>query len=377
MIGSIPSELPVHLVVVEAAAAVAFSAAGGLHAWQSEAGLALIVASAAWFVVLAVVAHRSGAVVDSALEGAASGPIDAPGTDLRPAWSHWWRLVLAVPLRFGGIRRIRNIDYWGDGDHQHKLDILRRRDPVPVGAPVLVYLHGGGWVMGDKREQGFPMMDELAWRGWVCVTVNYRLSPKATWPAHIVDCKRALAWVREHIAEYGGDPDFIALSGSSAGGHLAALAALTPNAPEWQPGFEDAETSVQACLPFYGVYDLTAEPDVGGAYGSGLAELLARRVMKVPIEDDRPLFDQASPDRRITPEAPPVFVLHGTNDTLVPPVVARRFVDRLREISTAPVAYAELPRAQHAFDVLVTIRSRHTTLGAVRFLEGVRSRVSR
>ncbi len=377
VLGWVPSELPVHMVVVEMAAAVTLSVAGGLHAWQAVAGLALIVASAAGFVGLAVVAHSSGALVTSALSAATGGPVTAPGTDLRPAWSHWWRLVLAVPFRFRGIRRTRDIDYWGDGDRRHRLHILLGRGPHAEGAPVLVYLHGGGWVMGDKREQGLPMMHELARRGWVCVTVNYRLSPKATWPDHIVDCKRALAWVRGHIAEYGGDPDFIALSGGSAGGHLAALAALTPNRPEWQPGFEDADTSVDACVPFYGVYDLTAEPDAGGAYGPGLGELLARRVMKVPIEDDRTIFEDASPDRRITPTAPPMFVLHGTNDTLVPPVVARRFVDRLREISTAPVAYVELPRAQHAFDVMVSIRSRHTTLGAVRFLEGIRSRVPR
>ena len=71
----------------------------------------------------------------------------------------------------------------------------------------------------------------------MCVAINYRLSPKATWPDHIVDCKRAVAWVRDHIAEYGGDPTFLAVSGGSADGHLAALVALTPNATEWQPGF--------------------------------------------------------------------------------------------------------------------------------------------
>ncbi|HEY5108484.1 MAG TPA: hypothetical protein VII96_02630, partial [Acidimicrobiales bacterium] len=66
-----------------------------------------------------------------------------------------------------------------------------------------------------------------------------------------------------------------------------------------------------------------------------------------------------------------------TNDTLVPPQVGRRFAERLRETSLAPVAYLELPRAQHAFDLLLSIRSRHTTLGVVRFLEGVRAQVPR
>ena len=93
---------------------------------------------------------------------------------------------------------------------------------------MLVYIHGGAWVIGDKREQGIPMMHELVQRGWVCVAINYRLSPKATWPDHIVDCKRAVAWVREHIAEYGGDPSFIAVSGGSAGGHLSCPAGPHP-----------------------------------------------------------------------------------------------------------------------------------------------------
>ena len=86
------------------------------------------------------------------------------------------------------------------------------------------------------------------------------------------------------------------------------------------------------------------------------------------------MYAAASPDRRVTPSAPPFFVVQGANDTLVPPQVGRRFAERLRERSGSPVAYLELPRAQHAFDVLVSIRSRNTTLGVVRFLEGVRAR---
>ena len=229
--------------------------------------------------------------------------------------------------------------------------------------------------MGDKREQGVPLLHELAMRGWVCVAINYRLSPKATWPDHIVDCKRAVAWVRAHIAEYGGDPEFIAVSGGSAGGHLSALVALTPNEPAWQPGFEDADTSVDACIPYYGVYDMTVDPEGSGAYGPGLLQLLEERVMKLPMEGNRPVFEQASPTKRVTSSAPPMFVFHGVNDTLVPVVVARKFVDRLREVSCSPVGYVELPRTQHAFDVLASIRCRHTTIGAVRFLEGMRSRV--
>jgi acetyl esterase/lipase len=227
--------------------------------------------------------------------------------------------------------------------------------------------------MGEKREQGKPMLYELVTRGWVCLAINYRLSPRATWPAQIVDAKRAVAWVRAHIAEYGGDPAFVAVSGGSAGGHLSALLALTPGAPEFQPGFEQSDTSVDACVPFYGVMDLTGT-DVGAArYGSGLLKLLEGRVMKVRASERPELFRAASPTYRVHAEAPPFFVLHGRNDTLVPVTVARTFVTALRSVSLAPVAYAELPLAQHAFDVLASLRCRATTSGVVAFLDAARA----
>jgi acetyl esterase/lipase len=372
-LGWIPSELPVQVGLVDLAGAAAFVADGAVRTWPGWVGLAVVAGTTAGFVRLAVVAHRAGALVTDALEGATGGPVGA-GPAPEPVWNRWWRLVLVVPFRFRGIRRVRNIDYWGDGNYRHRLDILSARAAPPDRAPVLVYIHGGAWIMGDKRQQGIPMMHELVQRGWVCVAINYRLSPRATWPSHIVDCKRAVAWVREHIAEYGGDPSFIAVSGGSAGGHLASLLALTPDEAAWQPGFEELDASVDACVPFYGVYDLTGDPARSGAYGTGLGDLLARRVMKASLAETPELFQRASPDDRVTAGAPPMFVLHGTNDTLVPLDVARSFVAHLRAVSRAPVASVELPLAQHAFDVMASIRCRHTTMGAVRFLEGIRAR---
>jgi acetyl esterase/lipase len=374
-LGWIPGELPLHVGAVEVIVTVILAADGGLHAWPGWVALAIVAASLVGLVRLAMVAHGAKALVDRALDQATGGFIGADGLDPRAAWTHWWRLVIAIPFRFRGIRRARNIDYWGDGNYRHKLDILTRRSVRPERAPVLIYIHGGAWIIGDKRQQGIPMMHELVQRGWVCVAINYRLSPRATWPAHIVDCKRAVAWVREHIAEYGGDPGFIAVSGGSAGGHLSSLLALTPNEPGWQPGFEDLDTSVDACIPFYGVYDMTGNPERSGAYGPGLLELLERRVMKTRVADNPAQFEEASPDHRVTAAAPPMFVMHGINDTLVPVAVARHFVAQLTAVSRAPVAYVELPCAQHAFEVLTSIRSRHTTMGAVAFLEGLRAAV--
>ena len=368
--GWMVGELPVQMLVVSAVLTLVFGLQGAFGSWPGQIGLVLLGACALGLAGLAVAGHRSGQVVARALGEATGPPFAMVPVPPRPEWGKWWRLTQAVPLRGRSVEMVKNIDYWGDGAVRHRLDVIRARGTTPSSAPVMVYIHGGAWVVGNKREQGKPMLYELVSRGWVCVTINYRLSPKATWPDHIVDVKRALAWVKANIADYGGDPSFVALSGGSAGGHLSALAALTPGELQWQPGFEDADTSVDACVPFYGVMDLTGdrpEEDLG------LRSLLEKRVMKVAQSADPQRFVEASPTFRVNAGAPPFFVLHGTNDTLVPVTVAQRFVASLREVSRAPVAYAEMPLAQHAFDVLASLRCQATTEGVVAFLDAVRA----
>jgi acetyl esterase/lipase len=373
----IPSELPLHAAAFEIALVALFVALGGLGSWPGPVGLALTAASVAVLGWLAVVAGRSRLVVDAALDDVLGlRRPDRRREGVREPARGWWRLVLAVPRRPRDVAKIADLDYWGDGAKRHRLDVFTRREAATERAPVLLYIHGGAWRIGDKREQGLPMLFELARRGWVCVTLNYRLSPRASWPDHLVDCKRAMAWVRAHIGEYGGDPGFVAVSGASAGGHLCSLLALTPGESDWQPGFEHEDTSVDACLPFYGVYDLTGDPGGMGISGAGFLRFLEKQVMQLSAAEHPEVFERASPDRWAGGSAPPMLVFHGANDSLVPVEVARRFVDRLRERSRAPVGYVELPRAQHAFDVLSSIRCRQTTRGAVRFLEGVRQRVA-
>ncbi len=200
----------------------------------------------------------------------------SPTAPTAPTWGRWWRVTRAIPFGSRAVRVTRNIDYWGDGIRRHRLDVYQSRLAPPGKAPVMVYIHGGAWMIGEKREQGKPMMYELVARGWVCVAINYRLSPKATWPDHIVDAKRAVAWVKEHIDDYGGDPTFVAVSGGSAGGHLCALLALSAGDPAFQPGFEEADTTVQACVPFYGVMDLTSSPEGSAIFGPGLLKMLEK-----------------------------------------------------------------------------------------------------
>jgi acetyl esterase/lipase len=237
----------------------------------------------------------------------------------------------------------------------HVLDIWRH-PAMKAGdrAPVLVQIPGGAWVVNGKRPQAYPLMGRMAELGWICVSIDYSKSPRSAWPAHIIDVKRALAWVRDNIADYGGDPDFIAVTGGSAGGHLASLAALTANDERLQPGFEDADTTVQAAAPFYGVYDLT---DANKMHEMMLP-FLEQFVMKARYADQPELFESASPISHVHRAAPPFFVLHGESDSVIPSVQAQAFCTSLREAGAPTVCYAELPNAHHAFDIFATVRSR-------------------
>ncbi len=186
-----------------------------------------------------------------------------------------------------------NVVRYGPHGRANLADIWRRRDlPKDGKAPVLLQVPGGAWMIGWRRPQAYPMMSHLVSRGWVCVSMNYRVSPLHTWPDHIVDVKRALAWVKENIAAYGGDPNFVAISGGSAGGHLSALAALTPNDPKWQPGFEEADTSVVAAVPIYGRYDWYSTDAPGRVE---FLEILARLVVKKKFSTHRHIYRRCLP----------------------------------------------------------------------------------
>ena len=269
------------------------------------------------------------------------------------------------------VRVERHVTFGRAGGRPLRLDVHLPdvpRDP-DVRRPALVQVHGGGWVLGFKDRQGQLLMRRLASQGWVCFNVDYRLSPLATFPDHLVDVKRAIAWIREHADEYDIDPDFVAVTGGSAGGHLTALTALTIGDPRYQPGFEAADTSVQAAVPFYGVYDFTNRngnepPDMERLF-------LAPMVMKADLAEAPEAYAAASPLDQVHAEAPPFFVIHGALDVLAPVENARDFVARLRTVSKQPVYYLELRGAQHAFDTFPSIRANAVVDAAAHFLTAI------
>jgi acetyl esterase/lipase len=372
--GWLTAELALHQIAAQVLIAAGLCALGALSAWPGRMGLAVLVVN--W--VFLWRSHREGL---GAAEEVERGLQTGLGADYRsrilPAAAErfvegvdWRAIALPFPMRHAQVERVRNIPYCEAGGRPLRLDVYRHRDR-PAGCPTLLQIHGGGWVLGSKNEQGVPLMLQLASHGWVCVSANYRLSPRATFPDPLVDLKHALRWIREEGPAYGVDPDFVAVTGGSAGGHLAALLALTANEPAYQPGFENVDTSVRACVALYGVYDFT---DRHGLWPHrGLDRLLRRRVMKAALDEARDAYEQASPMSRVGEHAPPFFVIHGDRDTMVPVAEARRFVALLREAIPGRVAYAEIPGAQHAFEIFPSLRTVLVVQGVERFLAWVYS----
>jgi acetyl esterase/lipase len=340
--------------------------------FRSPAGrIALMLTAIAW-VLLGLIMRRNATsqrYFEEPLREALGDDYEAIAAQSQPGRRR--RLVGIPPndlIRRRYVEKANTIQY---GPHRrvNRADIWRRSDlPRDGKAPVLLQVPGGAWAIGMRRPQAYPLLSHLADRGWICVSIDYRVSPRHTWPDHIVDVKRALAWIKENIADYGGDPDFVAITGGSAGGHLCSLAALTADDPQWQPGFEHADTSVVAAVPIYGRYDWVSTE------GHGRKEFIAflqKFVVKKRFVEHKQIYIDASPIRRLRPDAPPFFILHGQDDSIIPVPEGREFAEAIREASTCVVAYAEIPHAQHAFDFYGSPRAHYTAQAVEKFLSWV------
>lgn len=325
-----------------------------LKAWPGQVGALAGVAALAvsgWQVVLAWGTREQVAAVLKA------AGLPDPAFD-----SRWRRAFLPRWVQGDGIECVPDLRYAEGRGSRRLLDVWRPAGGAS-GAPVLLQIHGGAWFMGSKRAQGRPLLTRMARAGWVCVAINYRLSPGVRFPAHLVDCKLALKWIREHIAEYGGDPSRVVVTGGSAGGHLATLVALTANNPRYQPGFESTDTSVLGAASIYGPFDIDAVLEHTGPK----LRVWAKRL----IFDDRSA--EASPITHVRPGLPPMLVVQGTADNLVPAPLAHRFVEKMRAAQNE-VVHLEVSRAAHAFDVFFSLRSEAVGSGVQRFLEKLAAR---
>ena len=249
------------------------------------------------------------------------------------------------------IEIIRDQVFHQEAEFQLKLDIYRPRN-TKKKHPGILQIHGGAWITGSKRQASF-LMASMAALGWTCFSVSYRFSPDIIFPEHLIDIKRALCWIRNNAEEHGLDPDFIIATGGSSGGHLASMTALTQNQPEFQPGFEKADTSIQGCVPIYGVFNFTDPFDEKTQFPAKarLMEMLCGGTPET--QPDR--YQQITPANWISAKTPPFLLIQGETDALISTIDTQGFWDALQTQKVPNSAFLRLPLVEHAFDIFPTL----------------------
>ncbi|SHI37786.1 alpha/beta hydrolase [Wenxinia saemankumensis] len=228
---------------------------------------------------------------------------------------------------------------------------------VPEGAaarPLVVYIHGGGWRIGTPKYDNPTLRridapGRLHAAGFAVARISYRLSGEATWPVPLHDCKAAIRWLRARADTFGVDPRRVAVMGESAGGHLAAMVALTGDDPEMEGavGETGGSTRVAAAVNWYGVTDLWSigerrEPPPDGA------PRMEEALIGGPRAANRTALEAASPVRTVGAAAPPFLHQHGDADRIVPHSQAEALHAALKEAGHDTILDL-VPGADHCF----------------------------
>ena len=243
------------------------------------------------------------------------------------------------------VEEIDEIPY----DGSNTFDLVRSEE-FSGRRPVFVYVHGGGWTGGGPQKQARRMYHSLAEAGWVVAAIRYPFAPEATICDQVLAIKRALRHLVDDADAYGIDPDSVVLSGSSAGGHLASLAALRPAG---DLGGDLTDVDLIGCVPMYGIYDMVNRNRTRPNW-----PYVDRDVMRGSYGQKPEEFHAVSPLDHVRSDAPPFLVIHGTHDSLVPIAEAEVFVDAM-ERADAAVEFVRVLGAQHGFDAVSSNVSRH------------------
>lgn len=253
----------------------------------------------------------------------------------------------------GGTAFIRDLTYVASGHERQRLDLAYFTEGDP--RPLLVWIHGGAYMGGDKAEN-HAIWGDLMRRGYAVATINYRLSGDAKWPAQIADCKAAIRYLRAHAGEYRIASDRIAVWGSSAGGHLAALVGVSGEVKEFDIGEHlDQSSAVSCAVDLFGPADFETMPQFSSP-DSPEARLWGR-----PTSEALEMARSASPLSYLSRSTPPILILHGDADGVVSLEQSRQFHAAMRKAG-APGELVILPGVGHSH-VDVWMRKRGEILG--------------
>ncbi len=241
-------------------------------------------------------------------------------------------LALAFGMLSASALEVHDLVYSAPDGHEVKLD-LDLPDEIKEPVPLVIMIHGGGWSGGTRSNFTAP---ELVEDGFAVATIDYRLSPEFVFPAHIQDVKAAIRFLRGHAAEYHINPDKIGLWGSSAGGHLAVLSALSNKSAGWDVGDNlGVSSDVQAVVDWYGPTTFQ---------GLENAPESSKNTVRQAFGSDSLIWRQASPLFLVHKGAPPFLIMHGLQDKLVPFAQSQLLYDSLRQAEVS----AKLVPVNHA-----------------------------
>ncbi|MFM9960209.1 MAG: alpha/beta hydrolase fold domain-containing protein [Planctomycetaceae bacterium] len=256
-------------------------------------------------------------------------------------------------VRFApGVKMERDISYVPNGDEAQKLDLYLPEKPAEHPLPLIVHIHGGAWMAGNK----FPCpVVGMVGKGYAVASVEYRFSQKAKFPAQIQDCQAAIRWLRANSLEHNIDPNRVGVVGGSAGGHLSALVGTSGGKKAFAPigGNEEQPDRVQA------VCDIFGPTNFGTVMQHAADDKNARNIFKfnspsdpysqligVSLEGNKEKTDAVSPVHYVSKDNPPMLILHGTHDALVPYAQSEEFAAALKE-KGVEVWLQKLPGSGH------------------------------
>jgi len=258
------------------------------------------------------------------------------------------QLIDRDPVVPEDIVSIENITYKNVDTLSLGLDLYYSNDSGTTRKPAMIFVHGGAWKSG-KRSDYLPYLIDYARKGFVAITVSYRLSRVAKFPAAVQDVNCAVKWVKANAGSYGIDPDRIVLIGGSAGGHLSMMVGYAGDNPLFEEDcpFEE-DSSVKAVVNLYGPTDLTTD--------EAKDRNEPRSFLGYNYEENPDVYRTASPRFYITHEAPPTLIFHGTIDSVVPVSQSDSLAVWLGE-SSVPYRYHRLKGWPHTMDLSVKVNA--------------------
>ena len=275
-------------------------------------------------------------------------------------------LLLALTVQARAAERLpiseiavqRDLAYRPGPSKAWRLDLAMPKSKTDKPRPGIVVIHGGGWLEGDKSSFVFTdrtspaNIVDFARLGFVAVSVNYRMSREAPFPAAVEDCKAAVRWLRGHAKEFNLNPDQIGAYGNSAGGHLALMLAMAGKEAglEGDGPYHDQSSLLEAAVSDSGPVDLVELARESQIHG------VVKQFMGGPAEGERlGLYKKASPVNYISARTPALLLIYGAADLQIPIITADEFVLKLAKAGAQDVTYHRLAFVDHCPHSLVAL----------------------